>query len=893
MRERTLALVCLLLLSTVSNASAVPEEDQNFQPSHSGIDFPVGYVDFAQQGGAFEEEHRLVYPALTSGEGQEMAGNGPFPWVLLLIDENESPDNYMLISTRIAQRGTMVYIHTEINGETNPSWQSLIESILDVQSWMNQANQTNDVVLGMYGSVDEQHWGLIGHGYGAVWASNVYINWDDLVADETLQPPRALVGLAMQVDSVQDPMVTSGAMPNIALYITGSADEVAPATENVIPVLENVDGLAWQILHSLGANHYQYQDTSSFLEDFNDGDASLTQEEQIDHAMDHILPYFDLTLRGDHSKFREAFNRENNLYSSSDSNGYVDELLDDAKLIRISNVTSLNGTVFGPQDDATFEALWSMRNGDVYADLPSMWTVEAHCLLDNMTEYQATISNDNVFCTVPMEGISPGQHELRLVVAVEGGTGFASFDFVRTNDPLVFEDPLPELLVPQRGSVVLNASDLANDPDGQTIRIMEATILENQSHFTAVVSPDGLLLTLSHSVDEEWEGTTTINLTLEADGDILDQANVILNASILPVNDPIVQLSTIDQQTLVEDGNSLFINYENYFFDPEQQPLTVLINGAPQGAGDAVSWVVSSDSPLIEFTPLPDANGAEVLQLSISDGFNSPIYADVPLRIEAVNDDFVVDEAAWSVSMEEEETLLIDLSAFATDVDGDVLTWTVESSGESIVAAAISGQELLLSALLDTWGTDEMWWLNVSDGTTTYAKLLNVSIEPMPDQPTISNASATTPDASNLRIAWNWYDADGDAMDVEIQINGVASNGSRECSELGICTEIVGIAFEPGSFVNIDIIAHDSEFPDLVVRLNSILIEDTTPANTNEGDDSEASSSGTFVAAIIIVPLVVIVGWLLLQFRKPPQKPVPDASSGGLLARAEAKFNQS
>ena len=55
-----------------------------------------------------------------------------------------------------------------------------------------------------------------------------------------------------------------------------------------------------------GANHYQYQDTSSFLEDFNDGDASLTQEEQIDHAMEHILPYFDLTLRGDHSKFRDA-----------------------------------------------------------------------------------------------------------------------------------------------------------------------------------------------------------------------------------------------------------------------------------------------------------------------------------------------------------------------------------------------------------------------------------------------------------------------------------------------------------------------------------------------------------------------------------------------------------
>ena len=893
MRERALALICLLLLSTVSNSAAAPEEDQNFQPTHTGVDFPVGYVDFAQQGGAFEAEHRLVYPALNSGEGQEMAGNGPFPWVLLLIDENESPDNYMLVSTRIAQRGTMVYIHTELNSDTTPSWQSLADTILNVQSWMSDANTTNNIVLGMYGSVDENHWGLIGHGRGATWATNVYINWDFLASNPTLQPPRAMVGLAMQVDQVQDPMIIAGASPNVALYITGSADEVAPATENVIPVLENIDGLAWQILYSLGANHYQYQDTSSFLEDFNDGDASLTQEEQIDHAMEHILPYFDLTLRGDHSKFREAFNRENDLYSSSDSNGYVDELLDDAKLIRISNVTSLNGTVFGPQEDATFEALWSMRNGEVYADLPSSWTVEAHCLLDNTTEYQATISNDNVFCTVPMQGISPGQHELRLVVAVEGGTGFASFDFTRTNDPIEIGEPLPELLVPQRGSVVLNASDIASDPDGQIIRIIGATLLENESHFLAIISPDGTSLTLSHPVDEEWEGATKLVLELEADGEILDQANVTLNGSILPVNDQIVRLSTIDQQTLIEDGSSLYINYENYFFDPEQQPLTVLINGAPQGSGDAVAWSVSGDLPLIEFTPLPDANGAEVLQLSISDGFNPPLFADVPLRIEAVDDDFVVDESSWFVSMEEEETLLIDLSTFAFDVDDDVLTWTVEPTGESIVVAAVSGQELLLSALLDAWGTDETWWLNVSDGNATYSKLLNVTIEPMPDQPTISNASTSFGDASTLLIEWDWFDADGDTMDVEIRINGVESNGSRECNESGACLETNVIGFGPGSIINIDIIARDPVLSDVVVRLSSMKIEDTPTVNTNDGDDSGASSGGSFVAALIIVPLLAIVGWLLLQFRRPPEEPVVEASSGGLLARIESRDSQS
>ena len=891
MRERALLLVCLMFFSTLSTSTAVPEEDMNFQPTHSGVDYPVGYVDFDQQEGTFEADHRLVYPALQSGEEQEMAGNGPFPWVLLLIDENESPDNYMLISTRIAQRGTMVYIHTELNSETNPTWQSLIESILDVQSWMNAANQTNDVVLGMFGSVDEKHWGLIGHGYGATWASNVYINWDNLVTDGTLEPPRALVGLAMQVESVQDPIISSGAMPNVALYITGSADEVAPATENVIPVLENVDGLAWQILHSLGANHYQYQDTSSFLENFNDGDASLTQEEQIDHAMDHILPYFDLTLRGDHSKFREAFNRENNLYSSSDSNGYVDELLDDAKLIRITNVTSLNGTIFSPQDNAEFDALWSMRNGDVYADLPSEWTVEGHCLLDNVTTFQATIVNQNVSCTVPMEGIAPGPHELRLVVSVEGGTGFASFDFNRTNDPIEFVEPLPEFIVPQRGSVVLNASEIASDPDGQSVRILNATILENASHFNVVIHPDQSSVTLYHSLDEEWEGTTRIELDLEADGEILDQANVTLLGRVLPINDQIIQLSTIGQQTLIEDGESILLPYLDYFEDPEQQPLTVLINGESEGVGGLIEWNVSNDLPLIEFTPLPNASGAEVLQLSISDGYNTPLIADVPLRIEAVDDEFVVDETAWSLEMNEEETLLVDLTAFAYDVDGDTLTWSVESAGSSKAMAALSGQELLVSALLDEWGTDAGWWLNVTDGSVVFSKILNISIEPLPDRPVLSNASVEQTDDSHLSIAWTWADADGGEMDVILRLNGNEVEGMRTCDATGFCSEILEVNLQPADILNIDIIAKDSSFADVSTRVQYFVAEGQSSSTiTNETD---SGSGNILIAALIIVPLFAAVCWLLLQFKKPPEEPDLESSSGGLLARVEARLNES
>ena len=128
-------------------------------------------------------------------------------------------------------------------------------------------------------------------------------------------------------------------------------------------------------------------------------------------------------------------------------------------------------------------------------------------------------------------------------------------------------------------------------------------------------------------------------------------------------------------------------------------------------------------------------------------------------------------------------------------------------------------------------------------------------------------------------------------MDVEIQINGAKSNGSRECSEMGACVEINTITFEPGSIVNIDIIARDSEFPNVVVRLNSIRIEDTTSTNIGDGDDSESSSSGTFVAAIIIVPLVAIVGWLCFN-SEATSEPVPEHHRVDCCT-CEAKVNQS
>ena len=55
-----------------------------------------------------------------------------------------------------------------------------------------------------------------------------------------------------------------------------------------------------------------------------DGDPTMTVEEQRQHAMHRLLPYINLTLRGDDTAWFQAFSRENGDVPSS-TEAYYDE----------------------------------------------------------------------------------------------------------------------------------------------------------------------------------------------------------------------------------------------------------------------------------------------------------------------------------------------------------------------------------------------------------------------------------------------------------------------------------------------------------------------------------------------------------------------------------------
>ena len=67
-----------------------------------------------------------------------------------------------------------------------------------------------------------------------------------------------------------------------------------------------------------------YQETDTFFERLADGDSTMGRDGQQNHALNHILPYLNLSLKGDDSAYQAAFNREDKSVSS-DVDSYIDE----------------------------------------------------------------------------------------------------------------------------------------------------------------------------------------------------------------------------------------------------------------------------------------------------------------------------------------------------------------------------------------------------------------------------------------------------------------------------------------------------------------------------------------------------------------------------------------
>jgi hypothetical protein len=314
----------MLFSSVAMLSSAAREESANFAGAVAADRFEVGWEDGTYQDYDGDEiDIRLYYPASSPGEEVDVdCAWAPYPWVVFHGDDGEDHDDYEWFGRGLAKAGYVVVVIGEERA-ANQDWPALMDhyELISMMGFLNYSGGS-----GIDGCIDMDHWGVAGHGRGAGLAAAVNANWGRFLGSAA-QPPRALVGLGLDTDQSGTTLdAFDQAAPNHALFLTGTVDEMAPANEHVKPFLDYWKG-GWQLLEVVGANHVQYEDDQSFLDNLFDGDATMTAEEQQAHAISKILPYLDLTLKGDEDEWYRATGREGDPAFPSDADSYLSENL--------------------------------------------------------------------------------------------------------------------------------------------------------------------------------------------------------------------------------------------------------------------------------------------------------------------------------------------------------------------------------------------------------------------------------------------------------------------------------------------------------------------------------------------------------------------------------------
>ncbi len=913
MRHLHAFLVCLAVLSlSAPSAMGLLEEDASFEESHAGVDFPVGWTEF-NLGGVFSPQVRMVYPAMFDGEDKDMAGNGPFSWLIFIGDSGESVDSYTLFTEELAKRGFIVVVTQPLSDETDV--EETLERFTDIHAAMVQQNQSNVHVLGTVGNIDVSHWGVSGHGKGAAAAYLAFPFWNQTSLASAEQPPRGLFGLGLDLEDLDEDFEWSDVatpefpQPNTGLFITGTVDEVAPSQETMERVDEH-GGIAWQWMHLLGANHYQFQDSQSFLE--NDGDATMSQTAQIDLASEHVIAYLDTVLHGDHSRFREAFNRAEGPQTVSDPNAYVDEQLKAATFLPWTSQTISHNASETLNATHTFviSLNWTLRDGTTFSELPAGWDVNLTCGWTNGPwETEAIIaSNGTVSCHYPMAPVAPGLQTAWLKLQVEGAPSMYTASVFRENTPIEVLSPKPVIYVPQHSSRTLNASNIAIDPDGQPVRIVEATLIgDDASHFLIEIGQDGLDMTVSHALNEEWLGECVAEVTLRSDGLTVDEATTQLSVVMTPVNDPPIKSGTVPIQEMDEDGTSVVFDLGDVVSDPEGVPLELDIAGEKNGEQGPILFSIEGER--ITLTPLLNAHGATVLQILASDGENPSVLVEMAVVVNPVNDPVVVNASAWTnLSMVEDTPFTLALSPLAYDVDGDPLTWTLEGNLDVLSVSLVNNSFELVPAS-DAFGIHQGLWLNVSDGSTTHSENLSLTIAAVGDLPFVAIESVQGMSGSTANMYWSVADVDGSVnTEASVSVDGTVVEVSHSClsSSNGVYQCVTLLPFSPGSAtsVYIELEVYDDELERSVIasKVFDPLSDNSSNNQQSESEEDDAEGALTLIVGAGGFVLVLLAGAAFVFFRSRGEDDVESSlaspravepstqestQGSGLLARAE------
>ena len=285
----------------------------------------------------------------------------------------------------------------------------------------------------------------------------------------------------------------------------------------------------------------------------------------------------------------------------------------------------------------------------------------------------------------PGEDYESGPNEFELEVEATNGQSSATVSvLVRVVDvpeAPVAEDDLVE--TPEDVPVVIDVLDNDRDPDGDRLSV---TAVSAPKHGTLTVEDGGV----RYASEPNWFGEDRFTYTVSDPGGLTDEATV--RVTVTPVNDP---PDAVDDEAETPEDVPVIVNVLANDSDVDGDPIRIVAVGAPENGTTAVI------AGGVIYASAPDWNGTDRFTYTIADPDGLEDTATVTMTVIPVNDPPVAVGVIPDQALEEGGTeLVLNLTEYFHDVDGDVLTYVAESSDETAVTASVFGPVLTLKPVV-------------------------------------------------------------------------------------------------------------------------------------------------------------------------------------------------
>ncbi len=319
---------------------------------------------------------------------------------------------------------------------------------------------------------------------------------------------------------------------------------------------------------------------------------------------------------------------------------------------------------------------------------------------------------------------------------------------IPVNDAPVAMDDV--VTTPEDSSVAVTVLANDSDVDGDTLTVISVA---NPAQGTTVVNADN---TVTYTPTVNFNGVDSFTYTISDGQGSSDTA--VVTVTITPIND--APVANDDTAVVMEDA-AITIDALANDTDVDGDSLIVTEVITP-GHGIAV---INPDNT-ITYTPATNFNGSDSFTYTASDGNGGAAAAVITVTVTSLNDlPVAADDSASTV---EDVSILIDVLANDTDIDGDALTVTAVTQPTN-GTATINGDDTVTYIPDSNFNGSDSFSYTVDDGHGgSDTAVVTIAVTPVNDAPQAGDDSATTAEdtAVTIDVLANDTDADGDPLSV-------------------------------------------------------------------------------------------------------------------------------